>query len=189
MVQLPERINDIEIDLAEMGLNNLADVGKERIRKIVDQIERQKEEKEIDLQLSNSIGFKVFKLNNSNFTQWKKFEVNKTKEIVTLFDNFSDPLEKNWKKENLFNELLLLEGFPLVSQIEILENLLGNEIYRVSAPDFCEHHLFVCLDPEIKENTVELLPLEKKDIFICLDSALTDELKARVQDRYNVHVI
>jgi hypothetical protein len=31
--------------------------------------------------------------------------------------------------------------------------------------------------------------MEKEDIFICLDSALSDELKARLQDQFNVHVI
>ena len=41
----------------------------------------------------------------------------------------------------------------------------------------------------MKPETIELLHMDKDDIFICLDSALSDELKARVQDKFNVHVI
>jgi adenine-specific DNA-methyltransferase len=59
----------------------------------------------------------------------------------------------------------------------------------VSAPDFCTHNLYICLDETIQSATIELLSMEKEDIFVCLDSALSDELKARVQDKFNVHVI
>jgi adenine-specific DNA-methyltransferase len=62
-------------------------------------------------------------------------------------------------------------------------------VYRVTAPDFCAHDLFVCLDETVQPVTIDLLTMEKEDIFICLDSALSDELKARVQDKFNVHVI
>jgi len=101
----------------------------------------------------------------------------------------NDTLKLNWKKENLISELLLLEGFPLTSFVTYLEDHLKNEVYRVSAPDWCAHDLYICLDETIDPTTVSLLTMQKEDIFICLDSALSDELKARLQDRFNVHVI
>ena len=87
------------------------------------------------------------------------------------------------------NEILLLEGFPLTSKITYLEDFLNNQLYRVAAPNFCAHDLFVCLDKTVQQTTVELLKMEKEDIFVCLDSALNDELKARLQDQFNMHVI
>lgn len=109
--------------------------------------------------------------------------------LAPLFENFSDPLISGWKKENLMSEILLLEGFPLTSKVTYQEALLQNEFYQVSAPGFCDHDLFVCLDPALDPLTIKLLTLAKEDILICLDTALTDELKSAVQDKFNVHVI
>ena len=135
------------------------------------------------------LGFKVFEYSRSNFKQWKPLQEEKPDALTPLFDNLSNPLIQSWKKEDLLSEVLLMEGFPLTSKVTYLENLLKNQVYQVTAPDFCEHDLFVCLDETLQLATIDLLKMEKEDIFICLDSALSDELKARLQDQFNVHVI
>ena len=188
MVQLPEKTN----------LNNystVADIGKERIRRVIKSIETTNSEEASKTPLLQNeqtnldLGFKVFKYSRSNYKQWKPLQEESAESLTPLFDNLSDPLVQGWKKEDLLSEVLLMEGFPLTSKVSFLEDLLKNQVYRISAPDFCAHDLFVCLDETVQPVTIDLLTMEKEDIFICLDSALSDELKARVQDKFNVHVI
>jgi hypothetical protein len=46
------------------------------------------------------------------------------------------------------------------------------------------------VEPSIKEKTIERLAvLPKEDIFICLDSALNDAAKVRLNDVGNVRTI
>lgn len=195
VVQLPE-VTKFDSPAFLAGYKTIAEIGKERIRRAIKKIENNNlNEALLDTPLfanekpKNNLGFKIYKYFRSNFKQWSPLQEENSEALTPLFDNISDPLLPGWKKEDLLTEILPLEGFPLTSKITYLEDHLKNEMYCVSAPDFCAHDLFVCLDESIQPSTVELLTMEKEDIFICLDSALSDELKARVQDQFNVHVI
>lgn len=188
LVQLPEKTQNSEY-------HTIADIGKERIRRVIDRIET-RAQKTIQHNLlpelrigTSDLGFRVFKYVHSNFKQWKPLEEEDADSLTPLFENYSDPLIPSWKKEDLLSEILLLEGFPLTSKLTYQETLLQNEVYQVIAPGFCDHDLFVCLDPTLDPLTINLLSLKKEDIIVCLDSALSDELKSIVQDRFNVHVI
>ena len=191
MVQFPQSLEKQSIAY-KAGLSNICEIGKERVRRVIKNENSKVAEKTPLLQDDQpqvDLGFKVFQYTRSNFKQWRPLEEENAEALTPLFDNLSDPLVQGWKKEDLLSEILLLEGFPLTSKVTYLEDHLKNEVYRVSAPDFCAHDLFVCLDETIHPATVELLTMDKGDIFVCLDSALSDELKARVQDQFNVHVI
>jgi hypothetical protein len=188
MIQIPEATSP-NSEARNQGYDTISAIGKERIRKVVKKIQNESDKQ---LPLGNTkkdLGVKVLRYTSSNFKQWQPIEARNPETLSSLFDNMSDPLIQGWKKEDLLTEILLLEGFPLTSKITYLEDLLQNQVYCVNAPDFCAHDLFVCLDEFIQPDTVKLLTMEKEDIFICLDSALSDELKARVQDQFNVHVI
>ena len=173
----------------------IADIGKERIRKVVNQIIIKNTKETLQTTIFQNdqpiidLGFKVFKYSRSNYKQWKPLQEENADALTPLFENQTDPLIPGWKKEGLLSEVLLIEGFPLTSKVTYLEDLLKNQVYRVTAQDFCAHDLFVCLEETVHPSTIELLTMEKEDIFVCLDSALSDELKARVQDKFNVHVI
>ncbi|MBU1683697.1 hypothetical protein KJ742_07190, partial [Patescibacteria group bacterium] len=188
LIQIPEKIG-------RKDYVNIAEIGKERIRRVIRNIEKIYHEKAnetpllINEQPQIDLGFKVFRYSRSNYKPWKSLEEENVESLTPLFENQTDPLISGWKKEDLLSEILLLEGFPLTSKIAYLEDLIKNQVYRVSASDFCTHNLFVCLDELIQFVTLDLLTMEKEDIFVCLDSALSDELKAIVQDKFNVHVI
>ena len=185
MVQLPEKTEDL-------NFSNISELAKERIRRSIKKMSTQTINQNTlfkDVESNQDLGFKVFKYSSSNIKQWKSPKGENTEVIAPLFENMSEPLIAGWKKENLMSEILLLEGFPLTSNVEDLEDYLENVVYRVSAPGWCNHDLFVCLDESLQSVTVDVLKMEKGDIFICLDSALSDELKTRLQDQFNVHVI
>ena len=60
---------------------------------------------------------------------------------------------------------------------------------QVVTSDLVAHRLFVCLDDRIADATIAGLVMGEEDIFICLDSALSDEAKVQLEDGRRVKVI
>ena len=128
------------------------------------------------------LGFQVFKLTKSHYNSWQNYSGQDVSQLETLFSQFEDPLVQGWTKEGLLSELMLLEGFPLDSQIEERSEYSANKIHKVSS-DFHEHSLLVCLDDKIQATTIQQLDLKGNDIFICLDKAINDQDKLRLSDK------
>jgi adenine-specific DNA-methyltransferase len=55
-------------------------------------------------------------------------------------------------------------------------------VHQVSS-NSCDHSLIICFDNNIENDTIEKLDLGEKNIFICLDSAVSDQVKARLDDK------
>ena len=188
LVQIEEKIVNNEFV-------NVAELGKARVRRVINKLLLNLPNESTELPLISKpqhrydLGFRVFKYMTSCFKQWKPSDEVNPENLSPLFENLNDSFMKGWKKEDLLIEILLLEGFPLTSKIVFLEDLNQNQVYKVRAPNFCAHNLFVCLDETVKPETIDILTMDKEDIFVCLDSALNDELKARVADKFNAHVI
>jgi adenine-specific DNA-methyltransferase len=72
--------------------------------------------------------------------------------------------------------------------VRSLPEFKGNEVKQVTS-EFVTHPLYVCLDKKIKSETVSKLQLGSEDIFVCLDSALSDEAKVKLADQCNLKVI
>ena len=68
------------------------------------------------------------------------------------------------------------------SRIEKLEHFKTNKIRKVTS-EFCDHELLACFDEKIHDATIGQLDLNEKDIFICLDSAISDQEKLRLADK------
>lgn len=109
-------------------------------------------------------------------------------QLEMLFTNSETPLVKGWQPENLVAEILLLQGFPLDSQVRSLPEFKANEVQQVTS-EFIGHHLYVCLDKKVKAETVAKIILRSEDILVCLDSALSDEAKVKLADQCNLKVI
>ena len=121
-------------------------------------------------------------MQHSSYKPWKNYTGTDIKELENLFESNSSPLVEDWKPENLLSEIILIEGFPLDSIIEVIDTYKKNKITQVSS-DFCEHKLLVCLDFNIDDNTIKSLELSDNDIFICLDTAVSDKDKVALQDK------
>ena len=124
----------------------------------------------------------MYRLAPSNYKKWQNYTGTSIKEAEDLFRQFENPLVDDWKPENLLTEVLLIEGFPLDSEITIQNIFSKNTVQKVSS-GFCEHNLFICLDREIHAETIKELTLGDNDIFICLDNAITDQEKMRLDDK------
>ena len=127
-VQLPEPCDESsEANKAEYA--TIADIAKERIRragaKIRAEIEAEQEKKNGQLEFDNTqqtkipdLGFKVFKLADSNFKQWRKIRGSETEAWKQQVMEFTDPVAENATVGNMVYELLLKSGKDLNSTIE-----------------------------------------------------------------------
>jgi len=140
------------------------------------------------MKTKGDFGFRIFKFSNSNFASWDNYSGHDTQELLGLFDKFESPLIKDWKPENLLIEILLLQGFPLDSHVREMLEFKANRLLEVSS-EFCEHRLYVCLDKQVKPETVAAIKIRPEDILVCLDSALSDESKITLADQCNLKVI
>ena len=189
MVQLPEKCDE-KSEAYKAGFKNICEIGKERIRRAGRNITESKKpavnkqplftEKLIPPTID--IGFKVYRLAPSNYKKWKNYAGNDIKEAENLFAQYENPLVDNWKEEDLLTEIMLIEGFPLDSAVSVIKDFKKNKVTQISS-EFCEHSLFVCLDNTINAETINTLALSEHDIFICLDNAVTDQDKARLDDK------
>lgn len=173
-VQLDEIIENKEI--VALGYSHVGQIAKARLKYAINELSQHKNASNTDL------GYKVYKLWYSNYKKWKNYNGTDTKKIETLFSQYESSLVDDWRPENLFSEILLLEGFPLDSKIETIEAYKKNKVQKVTS-DFCEHALFVCLDKKVDNETIQSISLAENDIFICLDNAVTDQDKARLDDK------
>jgi hypothetical protein len=79
---------------------------------------------------------------------------------------------------------MLLEGYPLDSNITPSAAFLPSNVEIITHPDLGTR-LLVCLDEDpISAEVIDVLarPEFEKDVFVCLERSMTDELKIRAAD-------
>jgi len=174
-VQLPEPLaNDSEAFKDKYV--TIADIGKERIRKAIQKINSE-DESDNDMFKVNlkgiDLGFKVFKLNQSNFTIWQT-DVDKTPESIAkqLELNISHVSPEATQEAILF-ELLLKSGFELTTSIH-KEALSSKTVYSVA-----EGELLVCLEKKLTLELIKSIAEKRPSRVICLDEGFqnNDQLK------------
>lgn len=157
----------------------IADIGKERIRRIISRMKREREEKLPD-DAAEDLGFRVFKLDASNIKAWGAADADVTPDAyIEQMQLAVDPLVPGWKIEDVVWEVALKEGYALASRVEPVANAAGNNVFRVADADK-EQSFLVCLDDAINAELPAALGLAADDLFICRDAALDDTLAANL---------
>jgi len=137
MVQLPESCED-DVEANQAGFKTIADIGKERIRRAIKKINKEKEGTLDFGEPKQDLGFKVFKLDKSNFKIWDgNIEDKPIHEQLELVIDHIDP---NSKEEDILYEILLKSGFELTTPIQTL-SLEGKRFITVA-----EGALLICLE-------------------------------------------
>lgn len=127
-VQLPE-LCDENSEAGKVGYKTIADIAKERIRRaganIRAEIETEQKKQSEQLPFGDTqqkkmpdLGFKVFKLADSNFKQWRKIRGSEVGTWQQQVMEFIDPVAENATVGNMVYELLLKSGKGLNSTIE-----------------------------------------------------------------------
>jgi len=116
-VQLPEKCDE-NSEAFKAGFKTIAEIGKERIRRVIKKI-REGQEGKLDFEGKGDkgLGFKVFKLQESNFKIWRT-NIETEEELVAQMQQHLEPLDENAKIEDVLYELLLKSGVPLTAKIK-----------------------------------------------------------------------
>ncbi len=211
MVQLPEPC-DKNSEAFKAGYKNITEIGKERIRRVIKKIQTEHTEKEQEnqtgvthlnlktslrgtkqsvrydeSQLRNScqkldLGFKVLKLDQSNFKIWdgSDSEISET-ELAQQLEPHIDHINPKATQEDILYELLLKAGFLPTEKVETLK-LADKTVFSIA-----EGILLICLEDEITRNLIDAIAEAEPIQFICLDKGFqgNDQLKANAVQTFN----
>lgn len=217
LVQIPEA-TDEKSETYKAGYKKISDVTIERNKRVVAKIEKElaekekKKEGELPLEMvaepvnveyqttslrgtkqsHSGLGFKVFKLQKSNFPRvdfapdtelddaanlelLKKYIADKESQLVNAFN-----------KEELMTEILLKNNFSLNYTAIPQEQFTKNEIVFTTDG---EKETLICLDVSIAPETVDYFKANTNQKFICLERALDTtkkyNLKHYLGDNFN----
>ena len=179
MVQLPET-TDEKSEAFKAGYKNIAEIGKERIRRAGEKIKQEIEEYNSNLKLGEEpkkvpdIGFKVFKVDDTNI-KWYNLE-NFNEESQYSFDD-PDSLDfvLGSNDTDIVYEIMLRQNdVPLSEKVEFLTDI-GNRTYLYAGL------YLICLETEITEEMIEKLALlDSLPIkFVFRDSAFKDNISLK----------
>ncbi|MHB8337037.1 MAG: site-specific DNA-methyltransferase [Ignavibacteriaceae bacterium] len=122
LVQLPEK-TDESSEAYKAKYFTIADICKERIRRVIERINRKGAETQGEIfapsRLSGEVpGFKVFKLVPSNFKMWRSDIIETEEDLNKMIDLFDTQIKPDAKIENMLYELMLKSGFTLTDKVE-----------------------------------------------------------------------
>ena len=198
LVQIPEAVDD-KSESYKTGYKKISDITIERNKRVIAKIIKEKESQQPDLfagdkkeNASKGLGFKVFKLQKSNFPRvdfapnpefdetenldlLKKYIAEKESQLVNAFN-----------KEELLTEILLKNNFTLNYITIPQKQFTKNEI--LFATDG-EKETLICLDVSIAPETVSHFKAHTDTKFICLERALDTTVKYNLKhylgDKFN----
>jgi len=114
-VQMTE-VCDEKSEAHKAGYATIADIGKERIRRVIDKIAaehgKQTNLAEPSPALPAELGFKVFKLCQSNIRIWRAWGIKTEADLIRQMEMHIDPVIPGATPEALLCELLLKSGIP-----------------------------------------------------------------------------
>lgn len=198
LVQMPEAMSE-KSEAYKAGYKKISDITIERNKRVINKIVQDRKTQQPDLFASDNkeealkgLGFKVFKLQKSNFPRvefapnpelsdvenlelLKKYIADKESQLVNAFN-----------KEELMTEILLKNNFSLNYKTEIQPQFKKNEIFLASDG---EKETLICLEVSIDLDTVEYFKTNTEQKFICLERALDTtkkyNLKHYLGDKFN----
>jgi len=181
MIQLPEPCDETS-EAFRTGFKTIADIGKGHIRKFLNEQAKEIADSQGDLLESSQeeqpkldLGFKVLKLDKSNFDVWEGSEAEPTDEkIAKQLEAFVEHIDPKATQEDILFELLLKAGFKPTEKIEKKE-VAGKIVFSIA-----EGLLLICLEDEITKELIEAIAEAEPLQFICLDRGFkgNDQLKA-----------
>ncbi len=176
LVQLPEK-TDENSEAYKAGYKTIADICKERIRRVIEKINRRDAEAQSEIFASQSLsgekmGFKVFELAPSNFKIWRSDVIENTEDLEKMMNIFHDQVKPNAEKENMFYELLLKSGYPLNVETAYVPSKEGG-YYSINS-----NEIIILLEAIDQAIVDAILKLQPKNV-IALDKLFVgnDQLK------------
>lgn len=147
MVQLPEPCDE-KLEAFKAGYETIAEIGKERIRRVI------KKFKDEDPDYEGDLGFKVFKLDSTNIKPW---EINPDN-LQSSLDDYISNIKDGRSEHDILYEILLKYGLDLTLPIEE-RTIAGKTVFVIGYGA-----LVICLADDITLETVEGIAGLKKEL-------------------------
>jgi adenine-specific DNA-methyltransferase len=171
LVQLPE-------PTGRQDYPTISSIVQERTRRVIKALEEQDAEKlPLGNQPPQDHGFRVFKLDSSNFTLWNGMnnhgKSEEVSELKTQLELHINNIQEGRSSDDLLFELLVKSGFPPTTRINVLE-LEGFKVHSVA-----QGAMLVYLQKKLTNLLVKAIVDRKPERAIFLDEAFagSDELK------------
>jgi len=193
LVQLDEEVQDEEI---KKEFPTVADICIERLKRVSEKYKKENEGKLIK-NSEQDLGFKVFRLAQSNFNLKDEFEIQEGQDAEDLKKKYLEwigmfvdqPLVSGWKEIEVIYEVMLKEGLNLNSKIETIK-IKDDEFYYVK-DEIQNLDFYITLKDKFSPETIEEIRTSKYKgkMFVFLDSALTDSNKINLSAFVRLKVI
>lgn len=179
-VQLPE-VTDENSEAYKAGYKTIAEISRERIRRAGEKIGK------------GDVGFKSFKLSNSNYRKWNELTADDdTEKLLQQSKLFiENPLVDNYDERSVVYEILVKEGFDVNSLIKGPENNDKLPLWVVIDTGDRSRKLSVTFANKVTESDVAETGIGSTDneIFVCFDNALDDTTKVNLGRKVSVKTI
>ena len=129
-VQLPEP-TDEKSEACKAGYANIAEITRERIRRAGAKILEEESAKLDGRAEGLDVGFRAYKLVDTNFATWRAHSSLSEEELKGLFAGISESADDDARPEALLTEVLLKLGFSLTEQVERVD-VAGLEAFSVA---------------------------------------------------------
>ena len=120
------------------------------------------------------LGFRVFKLAESNFKPWNAQQPQDAAALAQQLELHIEHIREGRTSAGILFEILLKSGFPLTTPVETL-TLAGKQVFSVAGGA-----LLVCLESELTMEVIRAMAAQKPERVVCLDSGFdgNDQLMA-----------
>lgn len=176
LVQLPEKIDSANSNY-DSKYKTITEITKTRLHSLFGEYE-----KHLPLNVN---GFKVFKLDKSNYAD-NNFEfdpeISEEENKAAFLEYLNKVRQVNFFEKtqelDVVYENIIKEGLSLNSKIQKTK-IAESGVYQIADG---EKQLLICLENKISSKTIKELtqPAYKGKLFICLDNALDDTTKANL---------
>ena len=169
VVQLPEKCPEDSV-AKKLGYERISDVALARVKLAL----------EVHKEASKFEGVKVFKLDQSCFSEWTSSSESTVNDIQAQLQLHADNIVEDATQLDLLFEVLLKAGFQPTEQVAKIE-IYGKTVFAVA-----NGALIICLEDQLTAEFIdEVIALEPMQ-FICLDKGFqgNDQLKANTAQAF-----
>jgi len=167
LVQLPEPVEGDDKTISNLTIT--------RVKNVIDELTGDNLGKlPLDGSAKQDLGFRVFKLAESNFKPWNAEVPHDAPALERQLELHIDHILHGRTGNDLLYEILLKSGFTLTTPVETL-TLEEKTIHSVA-----KGALFICLERELTLGLVRAMAEAKPERIVCLDEGFAgnDQLKA-----------
>ncbi|HHY2677084.1 TPA: site-specific DNA-methyltransferase [Bacillus toyonensis] len=160
MVQIPEKIEE-KTQGYKLGYKRITDIGKERIRRAGQNIISKQKDNDHPL----DIGFKLFKLDETNLKLWDE----ETLHVEQMTIDMINPIKEGRTQADVVYEILLKYGIDLTIPIETTE-IAGKTLYSVGMG-----YLLICLENDLTLEQIEEMAKQQPARIVFYDEGFKDD--------------